>query len=77
MAVAAVVGLGLNIVHAGGLDFDGRITGAAGFTEAIKVAREKSATTCYQLCDLNGKCYTECSTTGKNADIAMPVVRLQ
>lgn len=65
MMIAALVGLGLSLAKASTSSYIGRTPPGTSRLQMLKA--EATTTVCYQLCDLNGKCYTECSliTTGK------------
>lgn len=61
---AAVVGLGLGFAKASTNGFIKRTIPGTSHFQVVK-AESKTTTVCYQLCDLNGKCYTECSVITK------------
>jgi len=61
--VAAVVGLGLGVAKASTNILIERTLPAASFLKASKTGTKATTTVCHQVCDLNGKCYTECSVT--------------
>lgn len=60
---AAIIGLGLGFAMASTNNFAGRTIHGASPLQAAKMATKNTTTVCYQLCDLNGKCYTECTVT--------------
>jgi hypothetical protein len=63
MIAAAVVGLGLGLAKASTNNLIGRTIPGANPLQAAKAETKGTTTVCYELCDLNGNCYTECTTT--------------
>lgn len=64
MIAAAVVGLGISFAKASTNSFVGRTAPGTISLRASKAETKNTTTVCYPVCDLNGKCYTECTTTG-------------
>ena len=69
-ATSGVMAEGLQI------NFDGRATDAMSFKEAVKLAQEKSALVCHQVCSRDDKgtvtCWEECNLPSKSEGGDLP-----